>query len=194
MRKSQITPERKQRKKRFFNSICTPPEHPDSPQNLYLWAFSQFSPLLKLDSSWRFAGQIIKYAVDSANFVDDSAHNALQYCERDFCCLGGHKVDGIDCTKCNCVIISSLITHYTNGTHVCQGCKILVRHPGWCHTMLCFVSCNCFVHFITVNVIGILNDADFFCVYFTDDTDSKTRTREWLTEYPVPVRLCGLRL
>ena len=48
MRKSQITPERKQRKKRFFNSICTPPEHPDSPQNLYLWAFSQFSPLLKL--------------------------------------------------------------------------------------------------------------------------------------------------
>ena len=48
MRKSQITPERKQRKKRFFNSICTPPEHPDSPQSLYLWAFSQFSPLLKL--------------------------------------------------------------------------------------------------------------------------------------------------
>ena len=45
LRKSQITPERK---KRFFNSICTPPEHPDSPQNLYLWAFSQFSPLLKL--------------------------------------------------------------------------------------------------------------------------------------------------
>ena len=50
LRKSQITPERKQRKKRFFNSICTPPEHPDSPQNLYLWAFSQFSPLLKLVS------------------------------------------------------------------------------------------------------------------------------------------------
>ena len=48
LRKSQITPERKQRKKIFFNSICTPLEHPDSPQNLYLWAFSQFSPLLKL--------------------------------------------------------------------------------------------------------------------------------------------------
>ena len=48
MRKSQITPERKQRKKIFFNSICTPPEHPNSPQNLYLWSFSQFSPLLKL--------------------------------------------------------------------------------------------------------------------------------------------------
>ena len=50
LRKSQITPGKKQRKKIFFNSICTPPEHPDSPQSLYLWAFSQFSPLLKLDS------------------------------------------------------------------------------------------------------------------------------------------------
>ena len=48
LRKSQITPERKQRKKIFFNSICTPLEHPDSPQSLYLWAFSQFSPLLEL--------------------------------------------------------------------------------------------------------------------------------------------------
>ena len=48
LRKSQITPERKQRKKIFFNSICAPLEHPDSPQSLYLWAFSQFSPLLKL--------------------------------------------------------------------------------------------------------------------------------------------------
>ena len=48
LRKSQITPERKQRKKNFFNSICTPPEHPNSPQSLYLWASSQFSPLLKL--------------------------------------------------------------------------------------------------------------------------------------------------
>ena len=45
LRKSQITPERKQRKKIFFNSICTPPEHPNSPQILYLQAFSQFSPV-----------------------------------------------------------------------------------------------------------------------------------------------------
>ena len=51
MRKSQITPERKQRKKIFFNSICTPPEHPDSPQILYLWAFSQFCPLFELAES-----------------------------------------------------------------------------------------------------------------------------------------------
>lgn len=57
LRKSQITPERKQRKKIFFNSICTPLEHPDSPQSLYLWAFSQFSPLLKLYSNFLFVYQ-----------------------------------------------------------------------------------------------------------------------------------------
>lgn len=51
LRKSQITPERKQRKKIFFNSICTPPEHPNSLQSLYLWAFSQFSPLFELSES-----------------------------------------------------------------------------------------------------------------------------------------------
>ena len=139
--------------------------------------------LFEFDSSRWFAGQIIKYSVDSANLVDDSAHDALQYCKWNFCRFGGHKVDGINCTKCNCIVIRSFVTHYTNGTHVSQGCEILVRHPGWCCSMLCFVSCNCFVHFVTVNVIGILDDADFFCIYLTDDTDSKTRTREWLTEY-----------
>ena len=56
LRKSQITPERKQRKKIFFNSICTPLEHPDSPQSLYLWAFSQFSPLFKLFFAKLFYG------------------------------------------------------------------------------------------------------------------------------------------
>ena len=48
MRKSQITPERKQRKKRFFNSICTPFGLFDYPQSLYSWAFPQFFKLLKL--------------------------------------------------------------------------------------------------------------------------------------------------
>ena len=68
LRKSQITPERKQRKKRFFNSICTPPEHPDSPQSLYLWAFSQFSPLLKL------LGGEIYLAVSRCTFVHFILH------------------------------------------------------------------------------------------------------------------------
>ena len=48
LRKSQITLERKQRKKIFFNSICIPLEHPDNPQSLYSWSFPWFFKLLKL--------------------------------------------------------------------------------------------------------------------------------------------------
>ena len=75
LRKSQITPERKQRKKIFFNSICTPLEHPDSPQSLYLWAFSQFCPLLKLDCSCRLWCKIIQNTIDSCNFMCDTICN-----------------------------------------------------------------------------------------------------------------------
>ena len=37
----------KTKKKIFFNSICTPLEHPGCLQILYLWAFSQFFMLLE---------------------------------------------------------------------------------------------------------------------------------------------------
>lgn len=51
---------------------------------------------------------------------------------------------------------------------------------GSCRAL--FVSGNCLVHLIAVDVIGILYNADFVCIHFTDDTDSKSRTWEWLTE------------
>lgn len=38
---------------------------------------------------------------------------------------------------------------------------------------------------VAVDVVGVLNDADFFCRYFADDTDSKARTREWLAAYQI---------
>ena len=79
LRKSQITPERKQRKKIFFNSICTPLEHPDSPQNLYLWAFSQFSPLLKLNRTRWLTRQIIEYAVYTFYFIYNTVHYPVQH-------------------------------------------------------------------------------------------------------------------
>ena len=85
LRKSQITPERKQRKKIFFNSICTPLEHPDSPQNLYLWAFSQFSPLLKLNRTRWLTRQIIEYAVYTFYFIDNSACHFMQYFPWNLC-------------------------------------------------------------------------------------------------------------
>ena len=49
--------------------------------------------------------------------------------------------------------------------------------------MLFLVSFCCFINLITVDIICILYDTYFFCIYFTDDTDAKTRTWEWLTEY-----------
>ena len=79
LRKSQITPERKQRKKIFFNSICTPLEHPDSPQILYLWAFSQFSPLLKLNRSRRLTSQIIHYSINTLDLINNPVHYLLKH-------------------------------------------------------------------------------------------------------------------
>lgn len=98
LRKSQITPERKQRKKIFFNSICTPLEHPDSPQSLYLWAFSQFSPLLKLNRSRRFRSQIVKYSVNSLNLINNSAHHLIQYIIRNFSSLSCHEIYSCYCS------------------------------------------------------------------------------------------------
>ena len=70
LRKSQITPERKQRKKIFFNSICTPLEHPDSPQSLYLWAFSQFSPLLKFAKFYLLYGTFPLFQFLNRSFMN----------------------------------------------------------------------------------------------------------------------------
>ena len=49
--------------------------------------------------------------------------------------------------------------------------------------MFFLVVGGCFVDFFTVDVVCVLNDAYFLFGYFSDDTDSKTRAREWLTEY-----------
>ena len=41
---------------------------------------------------------------------------------------------------------------------------------------------HCLVHFLAVDGIGILHDLDFLGIYFSDDTDTESRSREWLTE------------
>ena len=90
LRKSQITPERKQRKKIFFNSICIPLEHPDSPQSLYLWAFSQFSPLLKLANKilslyflvlalWFYLVLYVFYSPKSIGCTERCYHFVIKY-------------------------------------------------------------------------------------------------------------------
>ena len=44
------------------------------------------------------------------------------------------------------------------------------------------LSCS-IVYLFTINEICILYDTYFLCGNFTDNTDSKSRSREWLTEY-----------
>ena len=118
--------------------------------------------LFKLNRSRWFAGEIIEYSIDSSDLIDDSAHNSLKNCEWNLSGLCGHEIDGIDCAQCHCIIIGSLITHNTNGTHVGEGCKVLVRHPGRIFSVFFLVVGGCFVDFFTVDVVCILYDAYFF--------------------------------
>ena len=92
LRKSQITPERKQRKKIFFNSICTPLEHPDSPQSLYLWAFSQFSPLLELYCCRRLSCAVVHYAVYTLYLINDTVCYLSKYFPRKLRCVSSHEI------------------------------------------------------------------------------------------------------
>ena len=140
-------------------------------------------PLFKLYSPRWFTCQIVEYSIDSSYLVDNSAHNSLKHLKRYLCRLSGHKVDGVDCAECNGIIISTLIAHYTDRTHVGESGKILVRHPGRDRAVFASVCLNCLVNLLAVDCIGVLNDADLLSVGLTDNSYAKTRTREWLAEY-----------
>ena len=49
--------------------------------------------------------------------------------------------------------------------------------------MFFLVVSGCFVDFFTIDEISVLYDANFISVYLADDTNAKSRTWEWLTEY-----------
>ena len=131
--------------------------------------------LLKLNRSRRLTSQIIEYPVDSLNLIYDSRHYGLQHLKRNICAFCGHEINSLHGTKRNGIIVRSLIAHNADTAHVCEGGKILVDVAV--ETSFC--------NFFTVNRICILHDADFFSGYLADDTNSKSRTREWLTEYEV---------
>ena len=48
-----------------------------------------------------------------------------------------------------------------------------------------FIFFGSFLHFASVDPVGILYDTYFVRGYFSDDTDSKSWTWEWLTEYEI---------
>ena len=105
------------KRKSFINGLFTP--------------FMKLCLLLKLNRSRWFASQIIEYPVNSPYLIYNSAHDCLENLEWNLCTLCCHEINCVDCTKCNRIIVSSFVTHNTNGTHVSEGCEILVWHPCW---------------------------------------------------------------
>ena len=73
------------------------------------------------------------------------------------------------------VIIGSLIPHNAYGSHIGQGCEVLVD----------LAIQTCVSDFLAVDGICILYDLDLLGGYFADDTDTQSGTGERLTEYQV---------
>ena len=92
----------------------------------------------------------------------------MEYLEWDFGALGSHEVGCVHGAESYGVVIGTFVTHNTDAAHVGKGCEVLAEafDAG-------------FGDLVAVDVVGVLNDADFFCRYFADDTDSKARAREW---------------
>ena len=110
-----------------------------------------------------------------AHLIDDPAGHLLQYFIRDLCALCGHEVDGLHGSQCDGVIIGSLIPHNAYGSHIGQGCEVLVD----------LAILTCVSDFLAVDGICILYDLDLLGGYFADDTDTQSGTGERLTEYQV---------
>lgn len=140
-------------------------------------------PLFKLNRSRWFTSQIIEYSVDPTHLIYNSAHDCLENLKWNLCALCCHEINCVDCTKCNRIIVSSFVTHNTNGTHVSEGCEILIWHPCWSLAVSFLVLSYGLVNLRTVDEVSILNDTNLISCYLSDNSDSKSRTWEWLTEY-----------
>ena len=141
--------------------------------------------LFKLNRSRWLTRQIIEYSIHPTNFIYNSAHHFIQNFIRNLRRLCSHEINRINGSKSYSIIISSLITHNTNASHIRKCCKILTN---------CLIKSGIF-NLFTINSICILNDTNFLSCYFADDTYSKSRSWEWLTEYESfrqLARVCGM--
>ena len=114
--------------------------------------------LLKLNRPRRLRSHIHHDSVHPTNLINNPAHHRLQHIKRDLRRLRCHKVNRLDRTDGNRIIIGTFITHDTNGPHVGKGGKVLVRCPGRLFSVFLFVCFDRIVHFFTVDIIGILHD------------------------------------
>ena len=85
-----------------------------SPINGLFTPFMKLCLLFKLNRSRWLTSQVIEYPINPTHLIYNSAHNCLEYLKWYLGTFRCHKVNCIDCTKCNCVVISSFITHNTN--------------------------------------------------------------------------------
>ena len=131
--------------------------------------------LFKLDRSRWLTRQIIEYSVDSFHLVYNSVHDFIQYFVWNFCCLGCHEIDCLYSSEGYCIIICSEISHNSYTSHICKCCKVLVN----------ITIKSSFCNLFSVDCISVLNNSYFLSCYFSDNSDSKSRSWEWLTKYQV---------
>ena len=131
--------------------------------------------LFKFDGCRWFSCAIIHNAIDVFYFIYNSARCFSDDIPRNFCAFGCHEIGSGYGTEGNGIIIRSFISHDSNRTHVGQCCEVLAD----------FVGDSGFVDFFAPDRVGVLYHFDFLGGYFADDTDAKSRAREWLTEYEV---------
>ena len=145
------------------------------PRNAVNSTFLGSCVLFKLNRSRRFTRQIIHYTVYALHLIYNSCHNLLQYLEWNLGAIRGHEIAGVDCTECNRVVIGTLVAHNADTSHIGQCCEILSKVLGK----------SCLGDLLAVDVICILHDTYLVGSYFTDDTDTKSWSWEWLTVYQI---------
>ena len=137
-----------------------------------LSAFPGFCLLLELNRRRWFPRTIIQYSVNVFHFINDPAGCPSDYFPWDLCALCCHKVCCGHCSQCNGVVIGSFISHNAHRLHIGQSCEILADLP---------VNAG-FSDFFSPDSVGVLYHLYFLSSYFADDTDTKSRAWEWLSE------------
>ena len=85
--------------------------------------------LFPLNRCRRLCGDIIHNPIDALAFIDNSCRNRFQYFIWNPCKISCHEICSRNATQCQCIIISSAVTHNANRTHIGQNRKILVDAP-----------------------------------------------------------------
>ena len=146
-----------------------------SPKSLDITGFFGFFRLFPLNSCRWFRGDVVADAVDMVNLVDDADGNLVENLVRDSCPVSGHEVGGCNAAECEGIIVGSEVAHNAYGAHVCQNCEVLVNR----------LVQTSFSDLVAEDEVSFAQNIQFFLGDVADNTDSKTRTREWLTVYQI---------